>query len=307
MKKVILTGATSMIGVALIDAMLKHGNIEKIYAVIHSNLSNIDRLPCDKRIEILECNAENYYNLPKMINSKCDTFYHIAWIATDKKRNEDIYSQCNNIRYSLNAIDVAHQVGCKRFIGAGSQAEYGLLDVDRISPNSYANPIQAYGIAKYTAGKLVRRQAKLYGMNCLWVRVFSVYGKYDKPSTMISSTILKLKKGERMSFTPAEQRWDYLYSEDAGEAFYLLGEKAFGVKIYCLGYGEARPLKEYIYAIRNIINPTAEIGIGDISYPKNCVMNICADIERLVADTGWKPLVRFEDGITKILEAYAYS
>ena len=40
--------------------------------------------------------------------------------------------------------------------------------------------------------------------------------------------------------------WDYLYSKDAGKAFYLLGEKGINGKVYCIGGGEARPLKDYI-------------------------------------------------------------
>lgn len=60
--------------------------------------------------------------------------------------------------------------------------------------------------------------------------------------------------------------WDYLYSADAGYAMYLLGEKGVPGKTYCIGGGTARPLREYIEAIRDAAAPGAEIGFGEIPY-----------------------------------------
>ena len=82
--------------------------------------------------------------------------------------------------------------------------------------------------------------------------------------------------------------WDYLYSADAGYAMYLLGEKGVSGKTYCIGGGTARPLREYIEAIRDAAAPGAEIGFGDIS-----------DLEK---DTGFAPRVTFAEGIEKTVD-----
>lgn len=302
MKKIIVTGATSMIAVAIIEESLKQ-NVELIYAVVRPNSKNLDRLPCDERIKIIECGISDYDKLPTLLNDSCDIFYHIAWGATGPKRNENIMEQCNNIRFTIQALHAAHELKCHKFIGAGSQAEFGLLDIERITPDSPANPIQPYGIAKYAAGKLVRAEAEKLNMSCLWVRIFSVYGKFDKDSSMISTAIRKILAGERPSFTPAEQKWDYLYSEDAGRAFYLIGKKASGNKVYCLGSGERRPLYEYIYMLRDAVNPQCDLGIGDIPYKDGTVMNLCADISELAKDTGFEPKIGFEEGIRRTVES----
>ena len=105
-----------------------------------------------------------------------------------------------------------------------------------------------------------------------------------------------------MSFTPAIQKWDYLYCDDAGRAFYLIGEKSHGRKVYCLGSGEAKELKEYIYTIHNIVNPESELGIGDIPYKGTEIMNLCADISRLNEDTDWTPMVSFDTGIIRTVK-----
>lgn len=299
---IVVTGATSMLGVATIEQILQNEPDGRIIAVVREKSGNLSRLPHDTRIHIVECNAGEYRKLPELIQEKCGLFYHFAWLATGKGRNKSILDQSKNIMVCLEALTVAHELGCKKFIGAGSQAEYGLLDLDKITPASPVNPIQPYGIAKYAAGKLSLKLAEQLDMDCLWVRVFSIYGPNDKKTTLVNTAVEGLLNSRRVSFTPAEQRWDYLYCDDAGRAFYLIGKKSEGRKVYCLGSGEARPLKEYILEMQQIINPDCPVGIGDVPYPENCVMNICADISDIQTDTGWKPEVSFEDGIKSIVK-----
>ena len=109
-----------------------------------------------------------------------------------------------------------------------------------------------------------------------------------------------MMKGEKCSFTPAEQKWDYLYEDDIGAAFFLVGKKVSGSHIYCVGKGEAVLLKDYINIIRNVAAPDANTGIGDLPYPPEPVMNLCEYITSLTRDTGWTPQISFEEGIRKI-------
>jgi nucleoside-diphosphate-sugar epimerase len=302
MKRVVVTGATSMLGVALINELLKT-DIE-VYAVVRCQSNKIDRLPVSRFLEIVYCDIDNYKELPDLIHLSCDTFYNMAWQATGspEMRNRQIEVQSRNIIYSLDAVTAAKELGCRKYIGAGSQAEYGLLDLDRISPDSPCNPIQPYGIAKYAAGKLVRAKAEQLGIDCCWVRIFSVYGEHDRPGSLVSSTIHKLMNSEMTSFTPAEQRWDFLNEQDAGAALYAIGEHSNGNKIYCLGSGKARLLKEYIEEIKDCIGIDIELGFGKEQYRPNCVMNLCADISALTSDTGWTPKISFHEGIMRIIE-----
>lgn len=63
------------------------------------------------------------------------------------------------------------------------------------------------------------------------------------------------------------QRWDYLYSKDAGRAYYLIGEKGRNGAVYCVGSGQARPLKEYIEEMARLTNAEAP-GIRAKPYPQ---------------------------------------
>ena len=288
-----------MIGVALIEECLRH-DIE-IYAVVRSSSGKAGRLPLSEKIHLTDCSLEDLSDLPGRIPGGCDTFYHIAWGNTGEARNKSTELQSRNIFYTLQAVRAAAELGCRRFIGAGSQAEYGPMDVEKISPDSPVNPSTPYGASKLAAGHLAGMLCRELGMECIWPRIFSVYGKYEKETTMVASGLRKMLAGQPTEFTPAMQRWDYLYSRDAGRAFYLIGEKGKGGSVYCVGSGQARPLKEYIEEMAALTG-AGKPGIGAKPYPPGAVMNLCADIGTLTGDTGFIPEYTFEQGIRETIE-----
>lgn len=288
-----------MIGVALIEECLRH-DIE-IYAVVRSSSGKAGRLPLSEKIHLTDCSLEDLSDLPGRIPGGCDTFYHIAWGNTGEARNKSTELQSRNIFYTLQAVRAAAELGCRRFIGAGSQAEYGPMDVEKISPDSPVNPSTPYGASKLAAGHLAGMLCRELRMDCIWPRIFSVYGKYEKETTMVASGLRKMLAGEPTEFTPAMQRWDYLYSRDAGRAFYLIGEKGKGGSVYCVGSGQARPLKEYIEEMAALTG-AGKPGIGAKPYPPGAVMNLCADIGTLTGDTGFIPEYTFEQGIRETIE-----
>lgn len=287
-----------MIGTALINECIKKG-IE-VYAVLRASSGKKMRLPESEKLHMVDCSLEELETLPQKIMEKCDTFYHIAWGNTGENRNSSTELQSRNIAYTLAAVKAAYALGCRRFIGAGSQAEYGPMDVDKISPDSPVNPTTPYGAAKLASGQLARMLCKELGMECIWPRIFSVYGIYEKETTMVASGLRKMLAGEKTSFTPALQRWDYLFSADAGRAYYLIGEKGKDGAVYCVGSGKAAPLKHYIEIMAELTG-AEETGIGVRPYPAGAVMNLCADISSLTADTGFVPEYTFREGIRETI------
>ena len=207
-----------------------------------------------------------------------------------------------NIRVELEAVKVAHELGCKKFVGAGTQAEYGIVKNGKINEVTPCKPVRADGILHLAASQLAEIVAKSYGMTFIWTRIFSVYGINDRSNSMIMSTIDKLINGIHCSFTPSEQLWDYLYEDDIGEALLRIGEKSKESKVYCLGNGKSMPLKQYINIIREVVSPNVKLGFGEVDYPENAVMNLSVDISEINKDTGWLPKTEFKDGIYKIYE-----
>lgn len=300
-KRVVITGPTGAIGIALINCLIENG-IE-VLAVCREDSKRINSIPNHNLVKIVKLNLNEIYKLSDIISERYDVFYHLGWEGTFGNSRNNMWGQMKNIQYTLDAVEVAAKLGCYKFIGAGSQAEYGRVE-GKLTALTPTFPENGYGIAKLCAGQMSRILCEQKNMDHIWTRILSVYGPYDGENTMIMSVIRKLAHGEKPSLTEGKQQWDYLYSKDAGYAMYLLGEKGVSGKIYCIGSGQTKALSEYVEILRDNISKDLELGFGEIAYAPKQVMHLCADITDLEIDTGFEPKYSFEDGIKETIEWY---
>lgn len=298
MKSIIVTGATSMLGISLINRCMKE-NI-KVLAITRMGSLRRNNIPTSPLITVVECDNDNLLSL-NLVDGY-DVFYHFGWRSTVHAQRNHPICQSVNIQDTLIAVQCAAKWKCTCFIGAGSQAEYGRSS-EPISEDHVQNPESAYGISKYTAGRLASILCKQLGVRFIWARVFSVYGPHDGLDTMVSSVIRALSRNQSIDCTPAEQIWDYLYESDCAEALYLLGLKGKDQLIYNIGSGVGYPLKDYIRMIGFLLKKEHLIRIGAKAYEVDQMMFLQSDIRRLVNDTGFIPQYDFQRGIQAIIEA----
>lgn len=300
MRRVIITGPTGTIGIALIQELIQQ-NIE-VLAICHRNSRRIQDIPKSSLVHMLELNLDELSKLKQLKgNEKYDVFFHLGWDGTFGNTRDNVQEQLNNVQYTLDAVRTAHELGCKRFIGVGSQAEYGRVTVP-LNAMTPTHPENGYGMAKLCAGQMSRLLAQQLEIEHIWVRVLSIYGPYDGENTMIMSTIHKLLRGERPLLTKGEQIWDYLYCKDAARLLTGIAENGRNGKTYCLGSGQGRPLKEYIEQIRDEIDPNLALGFGEISYGEKQVMYLVADTSDLVQDIGMSADTKFSKGIKETIK-----
>lgn len=302
-RKIVITGSTGAIGMALIGRCI--GEKIHVVAVCHKKSARIAQIPQNPYVHIIEADLADLGRLGRkelgLAQTECaDIFYHLAWEGTTGALRNDMPLQIRNIQYTIEAVELAYRLGCGTFIGAGSQAEYGRAE-GVLTARTPVFPENGYGMAKLCAGQMSRQRCGALGMRHIWVRILSVYGPYDGQGSMVMSTIRKLSGGGRAGFTPGEQMWDYLYSEDAAAALLLLAERGIHNKTYVLGSGQVKPLKEYILQIQQAVEEqngfAGELGLGDIPYSEGQVMYLGADLTELSQDTGFEPRVTFEEGI----------
>lgn len=296
MNRIIVSGATGCVGSAVVRRALARGM--EVMCIVHQGSKRLSNLPHDERIKIVECNLSDYDSLE--LGSGYDAFIHLSWEKTFGASRDDAEVQTRNIQFTLDACHLAKRCGCKVFVGAGSQAEYGVQSVD-LTPSLPCNPESGYGIAKYAAGKLSAMLCKNLGMRQNWVRILSVYGPNDGENTLISYVIRELKAGRSPELTKCEQTWDYLYADDAGDAILVVAERGIDGKAYPLGSGKGRKLSEFIEDIRKAINPDVEVKYGVKDYYPHQPMHLVADVTDIIEDTDWLPLFSFSAGIGYIL------
>lgn len=274
MSGVVITGPTGAIGMAIIMKCVSEKR--PVLAICHRGSKRIGRIPVNPYIKVIEASLEEYQSIgtEALESESYDVFIHLAWNGTFGDSRNDMNLQAKNVEYALQAVELAKRLGCKTFVGAGSQAEYGRVSAP-LSPDTPAFPENGYGIAKLAAGNMTRIRCKQLGIKHIWTRILSVYGPYDGDYTMVMSTLSKMINGEETHFTSGEQIWNYLYSEDAAKIMLDLSEKAIDGEVFCLGNIEARPLKDYIGEMYRHTECQARLGIGDIPYTGSQVMCLC--------------------------------
>lgn len=299
MKNAIVTGATGMIASALVRELTSRGI--RVFALYRPG-DELDDFTFGSPFVIpVASDITKLGEAADAINEKCDVLYHFAWLGTFGGGRDAVYTQNDNIRYTLDAVKLAADTGCECFISSGSQAEYGRTG-ERLTGDTPADPETGYGIAKYAAGKLSRLYARQLGLRHVWARILSVYGPKGNPESIVMASLKKFLDGEYAKFTPAEQTWDLLHCDDAAYAFYLMGESGRDGAVYPLCSGQERSLADYITAMRDIAAPGAPVGIGELPYPPGQVMYLAGDISALTEDTGFKPRLSFEDGIRNTID-----
>lgn len=296
MKKILMSGGTSLVGSAIARGFLSRGY--DVTCICRLNSRRINNVP--KEAHLIDCSLESYESLN--IEDSYDAFIHCAWASTTVAGREDVDVQYKNVGYTLSAVRLAKRAGCKVFIGAGSQSEYGVKN-EPLSSETPVNPTSPYGIAKYAAERFSMALCKQQGLRFNWLRILSVFGPNDGATTLMTCLMDNLRAGNSPELTKCEQVWDYLYCDDCASAFVAVAEKAPDGKVYALGSGEPRTLKDYVLAAQKIVAPETPLLFGKKDYYPHQPMYLVADIKELKNDTGWKPVISFEEGVRLTLDS----
>ena len=288
MRSCIVTGAAGFAGCNLVEALLARGCF--VYAVVRRGSAHNERLRGKRGLQLIELDMSALSDLPRYVPERCDVFFHVAWQGTGR---DDFIGQYENVPQAVAAVEAAAKLGCRRFIGTGSQAEYGIVK-DIIREDRLPQPNTAYGAAKVAALYLTKRRAEQLGVEWLWGRIFSLYGKYEPSGRLFPYLCQSFLSGNRPPISSAEQNWDYLDARDAAEAFSAMAEQGRAGEIYNVANGAYRPLREFVEEMRQLIAPEMDVCYGA---PSPDTFWLQPSVDKLQKDTGWLAKVPFAEGV----------
>lgn len=294
MKKAIIVGANGFIGTHLSFHLVKEGY--EVEALVAKGFP-YEPLKKKEHIHCIEYTFDTLMELQGIdVLKNAQMIYHLAWAGVSTTYKNEAQTQAQNILFGLKVLEFAEAVGIKRVIVPGSASEYacgqGVID----GHNTPA-PSDMYSACKVATRFVCQTYAQQHGIDFIWTAVTSIYGPGRNDNNLISYAIKTLLKGEKPSFTGLEQQWDYLYIDDLMSALQAIGEKGKGGKIYPIGSGEHRQMAEYVKIIRDHIDSSLPLGIGDLPYKNKTIDNQILEISELKADTGFVPQIPFEQGI----------
>ena len=225
-----------------------------------------------------------------------DCLYHLAWAATSGPARADYEVQLDNVKMTCDYAKLCAEIGCGRMVYASSINEmetYEYLQSDDIEPSGG----YIYGTGKLAAHLMGETVAKLNGVEFIPVIITNIYGVGEKSARMIYTSIKKLVNKEHCSFTAGYQTYDFIYITDAINSIIAVSEKGKAFNRYYIGSGEPKPLREFLIEMKNIVDPEAEIGLGDIPFKGVDISYSQFDLKKVERDTGYKNAVPFAEGI----------
>lgn len=297
--RIVISGATSMIGAALTNKLLE--NNHEVIAVVRPNSKKTKALDNNPKLSIVECNMEDYADLNNLIKGKVDVAVSTAWNGTRGAYRNNKELQEENYKNSISFLRAMLSKGCLKFLTAGSQAEYGLwTKKEKLKEDVVPNPNTEYGKYKLNFYQYAKDCCSDNGCKLIEPRFFSLYGPKDYEGTLVISTLEKMLKNEPCELTECIQLWDFLYIDDAIDGLVKLVEDDVPEGIYNFGSGYSAPLKEFIEEMKEITNSDSELRYGFIPYPATGIVDVNPDVSKLMK-CGWEYKTSFQKGVMKIV------
>lgn len=213
----------------------------------------------------------------------------------------DAQTICNaNLQATIALADAAERRGVRAFIHAGSSSEYGFKDHppredERPDPNS------AYAVTKAAATMYCRHRAREGSLPATTLRLYSVYGALEDPRRLVC-TLLRdgLQRCLPALVSPDTAR-DFVYIEDACDAFVLAAERAEDTagEIYNVGSGRQTTLRKLVECVRTLLDIPDEPHWGTHPQRSWDTDLWCADVAQIARDLGWVARTEIGDGLRR--------
>lgn len=298
MKRVIVTGANGFVGSNVVRELIDN-NIEVLAIDLDGNNTNIPDS------ELVTFMGVDVFNLSDVISeiekNEYDTFYHFAWVGSAGPARTDCELQMKNALCTVECIRLAKQLGCKRFVCAGSIMEKEVIAALNAQGNKPGMGY-VYGMGKLIAHCMSKSVAASEDIELIWAIITNAYGEGELSPRFVNTTIRKIIDKEPLQFTAATQGYDFVHVEDVARAFRLMGENGKPFREYVIGSGNAKPLKEFIIEMKEALAPETELIFGEVPFTGIDMPLESFSIEQTKADCGFKAEIPFTEGVKRTMD-----
>lgn len=226
-----------------------------------------------------------------------DVIYHLAartFIPTTSKNPRDTYVV--NLNGTINMLELGRLNNIKKFIFASAYV-YGppqYLPIDESHP---VKPINPYNRSKALGEELCRAYYEEYGLECVIVRAFNIYGERQREDFLIPSIFKQISHGEVILDDPRPRR-DFIYVSDVVEAYIKAATYSGSFEAFNIGSGISYSVDDIVKKIISTLGRSIKVKYLN-SPRKNEIADTVADITKAKNRLGWQPQVNIDEGIKR--------
>jgi nucleoside-diphosphate-sugar epimerase len=225
---------------------------------------------------------------------------HLAWFVEPGKLITDS-SNVSWVSASLDLIRAFRESGGERCTISGSCYEYDWqfgYCVEDVTP---CEPDTLYGAAKDSLRRTFLAYCNVSNLSGSWGRAFFMYGPRENPARLVSSVIISLLKGSPAKSSHGLQVRDYLHIQDVADGMVALFDSQ-GRGAYNIAGGIPTTVREIVELLGKITGRSDLLQIGALPARANDAPLVLGDGRRTLNDTGWKPRLTLETGLSATVD-----
>ena len=314
---ILLTGCAGFIGFHTTKLLLDENHIVigvdnlNNYYDVKLKLSRLNQLKLDDKFIFIKSDIQNKNLLKnkKLKQIEIDCVINLAAQAGVRHSLKDPYSYIDsNLMGQLNILEIVKERKIKKFIYASSSSVYGgNKELPFSTKQRVDSPMSLYAATKKSTELLAECYSKLYKIQCIGLRFFTVYGPWGRPDMatfIFTKKILEKRKIDIFNF--GKMKRDFTYIDDIvnginGSILYE-SKKEFYHNVYNLGNNNSEDLLDFIEIIEKNLGIKAKRNF--LPLQPGDVPETFAEISQSKKDLKFKPTTKIKDGIPKFIKWY---
>ena len=332
-RTVLVTGADGFMGSHLTDALVEIG--ADVHAFVRATssgaLNNIGHLR--RRLKVHFADLTDKTSIDYVVRELCDApdrpyVFHLgAQAHVHESWHRPYETVMANMLGTLNLLQsvVDHKLELEKFDTAGTSEEYGNVHADMrefhtfdaeesliLHERSPINPKSIYATAKVAADFLTMNYYDAYGVPGVVTRMFNNYGPRQNPRYVTGTIITQALERETIELGSLEPMRDFCFCTDGVRGHLTVAAHGAAGDLYVYGQGRNISMREWAELIlrvgrdegywdeREIVTTPLRVRPGSSE-----VMALRVGYEKLHRETGWEPLVSWDEGVSRTIRWYA--
>jgi UDP-glucose 4-epimerase len=302
--RVLVTGGGGFIGSHLAERLLERGaEVRVLDSFATGRRENLVHLP---GVEIVEGDVQSFERAHHAVRG-CDYVLHQAALPSVPRSIQDpLTTNAVNVTGTLNVLLAARDAGVRRVVYASSSSVYGSNEQLPKREDQPVAPISPYAVSKLAGEGFCRAFTTIYGLECVSLRYFNVFGPRQDPTSQYAAVIPKfiaaaLDGTRPVVFGDGEQSRDFTYVDNVVEANLLALESSAGAgEVFNVACGERVSLNAVLAMLAELsgaeLEPDRQAGRqGEVRHSQ-------ADVARAGDALGYRASIDFAEGLRRTFE-----
>ena len=312
MAKVCVTGAAGFIGGHLSEALLRQGHdvvgLDDFSSGKRENAALLAEFP---NFSLIEGSIADPQAVERAVAGATWVFHLAAIPSVPLSMAEPGRTNFVNVGGTVNVLEAARRHGVQRVVLACSCAAYGDGEEQPKHERLQVRPMSPYAAQKIACELYAQTYTRGYGLPCVALRFFNVYGPRQDPKSDYAAAIprftTRLLAGMRpIVFGDGQQTRDFVHVSDVVAAMLLStqSEKAPG-EVINVGSGHSASLLELIGTLQRVIGPEAmKLEIEHQAPRAGDLRASSSDISKARALLGFEPRVQLAQGLAGVVASF---